>query len=98
MNIDIRSHIMKKLICTTAVALVLGAGTAYADSDCNVPMTQWKSPDMLRQKLQGDGWKVDRIKTDDGCYEVHAVDDKGKRVEAKYDPKTFEVVELERKR
>ncbi|MCS6781027.1 MAG: PepSY domain-containing protein, partial [Geminicoccaceae bacterium] len=45
------------------------------------------------------GWqRIDQVKVDDGCYEAKGYDREGFRVEAKYDPKSFELVELERKR
>ena len=89
---------MKGILLATALFTALGTGAALADNDCDVPMAEWQPREALQQKLQGEGWTVTRIKTDDGCYEVDAVDNKGQRVEAKYDPKTFELVEFKRKR
>jgi hypothetical protein len=42
--------------------------------------------------LTAKGWKVRQIKVDGGCYEVYALDDKGARVEAYFDPRTLEPV------
>lgn len=74
----------------------LGTGEAFASDDrCNVPLAEWQPRESLQEKLGADGWKVNRIKTDDGCYEVEAVDDQGREVEAYFDPKTFELVKME---
>lgn len=90
---------MKRLLLLSAlVAGTLSAGTASASEGCNVPMADWQPREALQQKLAADGWQVSRIGTDDGCLEVKATDDKGQRVEAKFDPKTLEMVKLERKR
>lgn len=86
---------MKRILPIGAFALAtMSAGMAFASSDnrCNIPMAEWQPVAALQQKLQNDGWKVNRIKTDDGCYEVYAIDDKGRRIEAYFNPKTFETV------
>lgn len=86
------------------LAFILAAGTftgsaALASEDyCNVPMSEWQPREALRQKLEGEGWKVRSIKTDDGCYEVYAIDAEGRRVEALYNPRNLELVKSERER
>ncbi len=87
---------MKYALMTTILFATLGGSAAVASEDCNVPMAEWQPREALQKKLEDDGWKVNRIKTDGGCYEVGANDDKGRRVHATYDPKTFEVVKRER--
>lgn len=37
-------------------------------------------------------WKVRKIQNNNGCYEVYGVDDKGAKVEAFFNPKTFDRV------
>lgn len=88
---------MNRTLLATALAVgIAGASAALADSDrCNVPMAEWQPVEALQQKLEADGWKVRRIKTDDGCYEAYAVDDKGRRVEAYFNPKSFDLVKME---
>lgn len=75
------------------VALFLGVaspagatGLATCDSG---PQSGWKSQEMLQQQLIQRGWQIRRIKIDGGCYEVYAIDDKGKRVEAYFHPVTL---------
>lgn len=87
----------RSLSITLAVLILSGASAAFASDRCDVPMAEWQPREALQQKLEADGWKVTRIKTDDGCYEADAIDEKGQRVEASFDPKTFELVKFERK-
>jgi hypothetical protein len=83
---------MKSLIAVAALALALVAGSAQASDKCAVPQGEWQPREALQQKLEGEGWKVKKIKVDDGCYEVSGTDGAGKRMEAYFDPKTFTVV------
>ena len=66
-----------------------------ASPRCNVPMTNWQPREMLQKKVEAEGWKVTRIKTDDGCYEVHATNDQGHRYEGKFDPGTLKALKVE---
>lgn len=70
----------------------LSAEAALADRHCDVPMADWQPREALQQKLAEKGWQVQRIRTDDGCYKVHALDEQGRRVEVKIDPATLEIV------
>ena len=86
---------MKNIILASATVaiLALGSTSVYADSNrCNAPMSEWQPRETLQQKLEADGWKVKRIKTDDGCYEVYALDNNGNRVEAYFDPKSLNML------
>lgn len=75
------------LLALAAVALT---GAAHAADKCNAgPKDQWQPKEALEKKLTGEGWKVSRVKVEDGCYEVYGHDDKGAKVEAFFDPKTF---------
>lgn len=89
---------MTRTLLVSVLALgTLSAGTALASEDhnCSAPMNEWQPREALQMKLEGQGWKVKRIKTEDGCYEAYAIDAKGKRVEAVFDPKTFQMVKME---
>ncbi|OSQ39508.1 PepSY domain-containing protein [Thalassospira mesophila] len=63
------------------------------EMSCKAPMDQWQKPEALQTKLEGQGWKVKQIKTEDGCYEVYALDEDGKRVETLFDPATLKAVD-----
>lgn len=72
-----------------AAAGIVAAGPAFASEGCTAPVAQWQPREALQQKLTAEGWEVRRIKTDDGCYEVYAIDAEGRRVEAYFDPQTL---------
>lgn len=59
---------------------------------CRVPLSDWQPRDALQSKLQLQGWTVLSIRADDGCYKVRATNDKGERLDAKFDPSTLEPV------
>jgi len=75
-----------------ATTASLGAGAAFASDKCSVPRAEWQPKEALQQKLEGDGWKIKKIKVDDGCYEVYGSDADGKRREVYFDPKSFVAV------
>lgn len=58
---------------------------------CNSgPEQNWRPESELKQRLEAKGWQVRRIKVDGGCYEVYAIDDQGRRVEAYFHPESLE--------
>lgn len=74
---------------------VLGVGAALAGPRCDVPLVNWQSRDILQQKVEAEGWKATRIKTDDGCYKVRAINDKGEHLKGTYDPATLNALKVE---
>ncbi|MBD9375032.1 PepSY domain-containing protein [Rhizobium sp. ARZ01] len=87
---------MKKAILLAAILLGgLSAGAAMADhDDCNVPMTNWQPREAVQKMAEARGWKIQRIKTDDGCYKIRAQDKDGRNIKAKIDPGTLAVVSM----
>lgn len=84
------------LFRTLAVVAALAAsGAALADTDCSDPLKDWQSREALRQQVELRGWTVQRIKVDDGCYEVRGTDRLGNKVKAKYGPATLRIRSLE---
>lgn len=68
-----------------------GAARAHGNVECpNLPKDEWKPQMELQRKLSSEGWKVRQVKVWNTCYEVYGFDDKGERVEAFFNPKTFE--------
>jgi hypothetical protein len=50
----------------------------------------------LRQQVEQQyGWSVQRIKVDDGCYEIRGLDRKGNAIEASYSPASLRLRKLE---
>ncbi|SIR50989.1 MULTISPECIES: PepSY domain-containing protein [unclassified Bosea (in: a-proteobacteria)] len=84
---------MKPILPIVALTILVGnAAPALAGQRCSAPMAEWKPRAALVEKLRADGWTIRRIKTDDGCYKVRAIDAEGRRVKAKFDPATLERV------
>jgi hypothetical protein len=69
-----------------------GAALAHGEVKCDVPKPEWKPQMELQAKLVGEGWRVRKVQVDNGCFEVYGFDEKGARVEAWFNPKTFERV------
>ncbi|MFN6970901.1 MAG: PepSY domain-containing protein [Rheinheimera sp.] len=78
-------------ICTI---LCFWSGAAVADDECQDPIDQWQPREVLKTKLEQQGWVVKRIRIDDGCYEVRAIDAQGRRVKATYAPASLTLLEL----
>ena len=57
-----------------------------------IPKEEMKPQMELQRKLTSEGWKVRQVKNFNGCYEVYGFDASGKRVEAFFNPKTFDKV------
>ena len=76
-----------------AAAQAQATGLATCDSGSSSP---WQPQIRLEQMLSKQGWKVQRIKVDGGCYEVYAFNEKGQRVEAYFHPRTLEPVPTKR--
>jgi hypothetical protein len=77
------------------LTLLLAATPALAGDDCAVPMSNWQPRDAVMKLAAERGWTLQRIRIDDGCYEVTGRDADGRAIEAKLDPATLEVVEME---
>lgn len=83
---------MKRALLLMAGLTLISGGAAFASEGCSVPKAEWQPEAALRQKLENEGWKINRIKINDGCYEVYGTDGKGQRAETYFNPKSFEVV------
>ncbi|MEO8936960.1 MAG: PepSY domain-containing protein [Burkholderiaceae bacterium] len=81
------------------LALSLGLATlpAWADDDCDAPVERWQSREAVRQMADRQGWQIQRLKIDDGCYELRGTDAQGRGFEAKIDPETLKVLKMKQK-
>lgn len=83
-------------ILPLALMVALGtSGMALADDDCPSPMANWQSREAASTHVQGLGIRPDRLKIDDGCYEVRGRDGDDNRVQLKLDPATLALIELD---
>ncbi len=78
------------------VALLLGLATlpASASDDCDAPLERWQTREAVRQMATAQGWQIQRLKIDDGCYEVRGTDAQGRAFKAKIDPETLKVLKI----
>lgn len=84
------------MLLGAAAMLMVGATLpAAASDDCkSYPREQWLSLEAMKAKAEGQGFEVQGIAEDDGCWEIKGLKD-GKRVEAYFDPATGDLVKLE---
>src|SRR5690606_17220610 len=87
---------MKYLTLTsTVLASLIFSSAAMAAEECTDPVADWQPREALRLQLEKHGWEVQRIKVDDGCYEVRGVDKIGNTFKAKYAPASLRIRKLE---
>lgn len=82
-------------LSTIGFLAALTAGTALASDLCEVAEVDRQPVEALQSKLEADGWEVKKIKVDEGCYEAYAINSDGQRVEAYFNPQTFELIKSE---
>jgi hypothetical protein len=82
----------RHLLIATLALIATGAAQAHGDVKCNTPKAEWRGQMELQSKLVAEGWKVRKVKVENGCYEVYGFDPKGQKAEAFFDPKSFEPV------
>lgn len=76
------------------LALALAAGSATAADDCDVPPESWQPRSAVSALAQRNGWQIDRLKIDDGCYEVVGRDAEGRRIKVKIHPASLQVIKV----
>ncbi len=86
---------MKKTLTAFAVIAFLPAGAVLADDDCSAPLRQWQPREAAMTVARDKGWTVQDFEIDDGCYEIEGRDREGRAFEAKLDPATLQVIEME---
>ncbi|WP_019675030.1 PepSY domain-containing protein [Arsukibacterium perlucidum] len=85
---------MKKKVFTLLLTSFFITAAVFASDNCNEPVNTWQPQHNLQQMLESNGWQVEKIKIDDGCYEVKGTDTLGNRFEAKYQPASLQIREL----
>lgn len=86
---------MNILALTMAMAALTVSGFAHADNDCHSPMSEWHPRETVIAFVSELGISTERLKVDDGCYEIHGRDVDGNRVELEIEPATLAVQKLE---
>jgi len=85
------------LIPAVALAFAGAAHAQHAERCESIPKDQWKPQAELERKLTDMGWKIRRIKIENGCYEVYGTDERGGKVEVFFHPKTLDRVTADKK-
>lgn len=75
-----------------ALALLAASGAASSEVNCADPVADWKPRELLQREAEQRGWAVQRIKIDDGCYELRGVDRHGNKIKAKYAPASLRIL------
>ena len=85
---------MQKIALAAIAAGMIATPALATEQSCgNAPRGQWMTQDALKQKATAMGYDVRRIKEEDGCYEVYAIDSKGMKAEVYFHPVTGEAVQ-----
>ena len=85
------------LMAAVAAATLAGPAMATGKMTCAAKPEQRKPIDDLKAELVKQGWTVAKAKVDGGCYEVYGVMPETGRVEAYFDPVTFEKLYVEQR-
>jgi hypothetical protein len=84
---------MQKFALAAIATVVFASPVMASGMGCgNAPRDQWMSEQALKEKATGMGYQVRRVKAEDGCYEVYAIDAKGMKAEVLFNPVTGEKV------
>ncbi len=86
---------MKSLLRYVILVAITSSGAAYASDDCRRAMSEWQSREAVTAYVSGLGLESERLRIDDGCYEVRARDEQGNQVKLKIDPATLAILKLE---
>lgn len=83
-----------KIKIIAAALLAIASVSAFADDHCtSEPRSKWLTTEAVKAKVEQQGVTVQRIETDDNCYEVRGVRKNGDRVKLTLHPVTAAVVE-----
>lgn len=67
------------------------ASPAFATGSCSTaPQSSWQPQSTLEEQLKSEGLTIKQIKAENGCYEVYATDNSGKRLNLAYNAETLE--------
>lgn len=86
---------MKARFPIALVIALTASGAALASDDCRRPMAEWQSRESVTAHVTDRGITTERLRIDDGCYEVRGRDGDGNQVELKIDPASLAIIELE---
>lgn len=85
---------MKSLFPIALVIALTSSTAALANEDCRSPMAEWQTRETVTNHVAERGITTDRLRIDDGCYEIRGRDGDGNPVELKIDPASLAILEL----
>ncbi len=84
----------KVLIAFAAVAIV--PALAHASPSCTKePKSAWMPQEVMKSKINDQGYKVKTFQVTGSCYEIYGRDKDGKRAEVYFNPVTGAIVKAE---
>lgn len=84
---------MKKLVIACVLAALSPVSVAMAGAKCEAhPKAEWMKEADLRNRLEGQGYKIKVFKVDGDCYEIYGHNKEGKKVEIYFDTVSGEPV------
>lgn len=86
---------MKSFLPIAVIIALTASGAALADDDCRRPMAEWQSREAVTAHVTALGVTAERLRIDDGGYEVRGRDSDGNRVGLKIDPTSLAILKLE---
>lgn len=86
---------MKSFLPIAVIIALTASGAALADDDSRRPMAEWQSREAVTAHVTALGVTAERLRIDDGCYEVRGRDSDGNRVGLKIDPTSLAILKLE---
>jgi hypothetical protein len=86
---------MQSLLRFVMFIAFTSSGAALASDDCRRAMAEWQSREAVTTYVMSLGLESDRLRIDDGCYEVRARDSQGNQVRLQIDPTTLAILKLE---
>jgi len=78
------------------LSLSLAFLPTWASDDCEAPVNRWQTREAVRQMAAAQGWQIQRLKIDDGCYEIRGTDAQGRSFKAKIDPESLKVLKMKK--
>jgi hypothetical protein len=84
--------------CLVLAVAIAAALPARAADDCDAPPQSWQPRSAVQALAERNGWHLERLKIDDGCYELKGRDADGQRFKARIDPATLQVLSVRRGR
>ena len=93
---------MRTMRCTLMIhgialtMLVAASARVWAGRDCDAPPATWQPRSAVSALAERNGWTVERLKIDDGCYEIRGRDAQGRRLKVKIDPASLQVIGTKR--